>query len=48
MQKKWFNPWSKEWEAALKKQVSLEKINEHYNISRANAEKYLEEITKDY
>lgn len=42
--KPWLNIGSKEWDNAVSKKVPIEKVREHYKVSKANAEQYEEEI----
>lgn len=47
-QKKWLNPGTKNWDAAIVKMkegsVTLEKVKEHYNMSKVNEEKFMAQV----
>ena len=42
--KKWLNPNTTEWNNAVSKRASLEKVREHYKLSKENATLYLDQI----
>lgn len=46
IEKKWFNPGSKPWTAALEKKLTIEVVKSHYKISKENETKYLEQLNK--
>ena len=41
---KWLNPNTTEWKNAVSKKVPIDKVKQHYKISKENEEKYLKEI----
>ena len=45
--KEWVNIGDPAWIKAIKKQMSLDDLRKYYKVSKANAEQYLKEITKN-